>query len=317
MVFLSASIAVELIIWNAFDDKGALRDDWIVDNDSLRVSQLISSLWAISTSLSRGAGQQVATTEVKAQAIPELIAVELSVDETKSTKQQLASPPFQININGSYARGSRSMTASFAMPSNGTIAILRGESGVGKSTLLKTISMLNTGFTPSSNPSMSLIGKDRESFHPTKWRKQVLYVPQNEATKLHGTPESFLDFIASSHHIKHSSKDSMLESLTTQTINYMEEWNVASPQSKLSQPWVQLSGGESQRTLLAIAMSTEPTVLLLDEPSSALDLQAKLAVEKSLKAISEKGCSIILVTHDEEQMNRLGTMWLSLDAIAK
>ena len=317
-VFLSVSIAVELIIWNAFDDKGALRDDWIVDNDSLRVSQLISSLWAFST-LSRRGAQQVSTNEEKARVIPELIAVELSVKEPKSTKPQLdddASPPFQINISGSYARGSRSMVASFTIP-DGTIAILRGESGVGKSTLLKTIAMLNTGFTPSSSPSMSLIGKTRESFHPTKWRKQVLYVPQNGAPKLHGTPESFLDFIASSHHIKHSSKASVLETLTTQTINYMEEWNVASPQSKLSQPWMQLSGGESQRILLAIAMSTEPTVLLLDEPSSALDLQAKLAVEKSLKAIAEKGCSIVLVTHDEEQMNRLGTMWLSLDAIAK
>ena len=318
-VFLSVSISVELIIWNAFDDKGALRDDWIVDNDSLRVSQLISSLWAISTLSRSSALQDVSTNEVKAKAIPELIAVELSVDEPKSTKQQPddnASPSFQININGSYARGTRSMAASFSIP-NGTIAILRGESGVGKITLLKTISMLNTGFTPSSSPRMSLIGKDRESFQPTRWRKQVLYVPQNGATKLHGTPESFLDFIASSHHIKHSSKASVLETLTSQTINYMEEWNVASPQSKLSQPWMQLSGGESQRILLAIAMSTEPTVLLLDEPSSALDLQAKLAVEKSLKAIAEKGCSIVLVTHDEEQMNRLGTMWLSLDAIAK
>ncbi|KAL7490626.1 hypothetical protein ACHAWT_000182 [Skeletonema menzelii] len=318
-VFLSVSISVELIIWNAFDDKGALRDDWIVDNDSLRVSQLISSLWAISTLSRSSALQEVSTNEVKAKAIPELIAVELSVDEPKSNKQQPddnASPSFQININGSYARGTRSMAASFSIP-NGTIAILRGESGVGKSTLLKTISMLNTGFTPSSSPRMSLIGKDRESFQPTRWRKQVLYVPQNGATKLHGTPESFLDFIASSHHIKHSSKASVLETLTSQMINYMEEWNVASPQSKLSQPWMQLSGGESQRILLAIAMSTEPTVLLLDEPSSALDLQAKLAVEKSLKAIAEKGCSIVLVTHDEEQMNRLGTMWLSLDAIAK
>eukprot|EP00573_Skeletonema_grethae_P010676 CAMPEP_0201705860 /NCGR_PEP_ID=MMETSP0578-20130828/47100_1 /ASSEMBLY_ACC=CAM_ASM_000663 /TAXON_ID=267565 /ORGANISM="Skeletonema grethea, Strain CCMP 1804" /LENGTH=158 /DNA_ID=CAMNT_0048194181 /DNA_START=69 /DNA_END=542 /DNA_ORIENTATION=- len=158
---------------------------------------------------------------------------------------------------------------------------------------------------------MSLIGKERESFHPTEWRKQVLYVPQSGASKLQGTPESFLDFIVSSHnHINHSSKASVLKSLTTQTINYMEEWNVASSESKLSQPWMQLSGGESQRILLAIAMSTEPTLLLLDEVSSALDLQAKLAVEKSLKDIVEKkGCAIVLVTHDEDQMNRLGTMW--------
>jgi len=142
-------------------------------------------------------------------------------------------------------------------------------------------------------------------------------MPQNGASKLQGTPKSFLDFIASSHHIKHTSKASVLKSLTNRTTQYMEEWNVASPLSKLSQPWMQLSGGESQRILLAIAMSTEPTVLLLDEPTSALDMQAKLAVERSLKSIAENGCAIVLVTHDEEQMNRLGTMWLSLDVIVK
>ncbi|KAL9181323.1 hypothetical protein ACHAXT_010128 [Thalassiosira profunda] len=37
--FVSISIASELLIWNAFDGRGALRDDWVVDNDSLRVSQ--------------------------------------------------------------------------------------------------------------------------------------------------------------------------------------------------------------------------------------------------------------------------------------
>ncbi len=319
-IFLSVSIAVELVISSAFDDKGALRDDWIVDNDSLRVSQLISSLWAISALSRGGAGRSVSSTEMKAEVKPDLIAVELSVEDTMSTNQQLndnASPLFQIDINGSYAMGTRTMAASFVVPNiNGTIAILRGESGVGKSTLLKAIAMLNTGFTPSSTPTMSLVGKERESFHPTEWRKQVLYVPQSGASKLQGSPESFLDFIASSHnYVKHSSKASVLKSLTTQTINYMEEWNVASSESKLSQPWIQLSGGESQRILLAIAMSTEPTLLLLDEVSSALDLQAKLAVEKSLKDIAEKGCAIVLVTHDEEQMNRLGTIWLSLNAV--
>jgi len=88
-VFLSVSISVELIIWNAFDDKGALRDDWIVDNDSLRVSQLISSLWAISTLSRSSALQEVSTNEVKAKAIPELIAVELSVENQSLTSSSL------------------------------------------------------------------------------------------------------------------------------------------------------------------------------------------------------------------------------------
>lgn len=312
-VFVSVSITIELVIWNAFDDSGALRDDWIVDNDSLRVSQFISSMWIMSTSLSQGGiiGERFTTNEVKATT-PELVAVELSVkgNETKSL-----APLFQIDINGSYADGKRTMAASFAMTKG--VTILQGESGIGKSTLLKSIAMLNSGFTPSSlsNSTVKLNGKDRESFHPTLWRKQVLYIPQHGSLALQGTPESFLNFIASSHHHKNSSKTSVLESLKSQTINYIEKWKVASPASKLTQPWSQLSGGEAQRVLLSIALSTQPKILLLDEPTSAIDLPAKLALEQSLKDSAENGLIIVLVTHDEDQMNRLGTMFMSLDVV--
>ena len=319
-VFLSVSITVELVIWKTFDESGALRDDWIVDNDSLRVSQLISSLWMLSTALSQGGvGGSLSTTKTKTDLVPEMVAVELSVKAKEETTQQAegVSPLFQIDINGSYAKGKRRMAASFDIQAKGAIAILKGESGIGKSTLLKTIAMLNSGFIPSSssNSTVKLIGKDRVSFHPTDWRKQVLYIPQHGASTLLGTPISFLNFIASSHHHKHSSKTSVLESLTSHTVNYMEEWKVESPTSKLTQPWRKLSGGEAQRTLLAIALSTQPTILMIDEPTSALDLPAKRAVERSLKASAENGCAILLVTHDEEQMSRLGTMWLSLDVV--
>ena len=305
--FVSVKITTEMVIWNAFDDTGALRDDWIVNNDSLRVSQLISSLWAISAWSQFNTAPQSSMDRVEAKMASEKIAVKLSMNATETTEEQ---PPvdklglFQVDIKGSYVMGNRIMNASFQFPANGTIAILKGESGVGKSTLLKTIAMLNTGFIPSSKSSMSLYGRNRDSFHPNKWRREVLYVPQNGALKLQGTPESFLEAVA-------LSQNSALKYLRTETIKYMEEWNV---HTKLSQPWMQLSGGEAQRILLAIAMSTEPTVLLLDEPTSACDLHAKLAVEKSLKAAAKNGCAIILVTHDEEQMNRLGTVWMSLDA---
>ena len=160
-----------------------------------------------------------------------------------------------------------------------------------------------------------LNGKDRESFHPTQWRQQVLYIPQHGSSALQGTPESFLNFIASSHHHKKSSKTSVLESLKSQTITYMEKWKVTSPASKLTQPWSQLSGGEAQRILLSIALSTKPKILLLDEPTSALDLPAKLALEQSLKDSAENGLIIVLVTHDEDQMNRLGTMFMNMDVV--
>jgi iron complex transport system ATP-binding protein len=60
-----------------------------------------------------------------------------------------------------------------------------------------------------------------------------------------------------------------------------------------------LSGGERQRTLVARALAQEPSVLLLDEPNSALDpLHQKMLMELVLRLNREQGRTIILVTHD-------------------
>ena len=66
-----------------------------------------------------------------------------------------------------------------------------------------------------------------------------------------------------------------------------------------------LSVGEAQRVALARAMAIEPKVLLLDEPTSALDMASKQAIEESLKELSQRGLSIVLVTHDPRQMQDL------------
>ena len=96
-------------------------------------------------------------------------------------------------------------------------------------------------------------------------------------------------------------------------MEYLEAWGMSSETEKLSQPWSKLSGGESQRVLLAIALAAMPTVLLADEVTSALDMKTKLAVEKSLKKACAEGTAIVLVTHDEDQIERIGTMRMRLD----
>ena len=73
------------------------------------------------------------------------------------------------------------------------------------------------------------------------------------------------------------------------------------------QPWSDLSGGEAQRALLAIALSRRPAVLLLDEPTSNLDAEATLAVERTLAEHSA-----IWVTHDGAQIDRVADRTLAL-----
>jgi putative ABC transport system ATP-binding protein len=66
-----------------------------------------------------------------------------------------------------------------------------------------------------------------------------------------------------------------------------------------------LSVGEQQRVMLARALALEPEVLLLDEPTSALDETARDGVERTLAKLAREGLSMVVVTHDRSQAQRL------------
>jgi putative ABC transport system ATP-binding protein len=75
-----------------------------------------------------------------------------------------------------------------------------------------------------------------------------------------------------------------------------------------------LSVGEQQRVMLARALALEPSVLLLDEPTAALDAEARDAVETTLSELRERlDISLVLVTHDLDQARRLADWVVKLD----
>ena len=64
----------------------------------------------------------------------------------------------------------------------------------------------------------------------------------------------------------------------------------------------QLSGGQQQRVALARALAIEPTVLLLDEPLSALDAKVRIEVRNEIRSLqSRTGTTTLFVTHDQEE----------------
>ena len=97
--------------------------------------------------------------------------------------------------------------------------------------------------------------------------------------------------------------DSSFESKTSE---YVRRFGL--DPSCLDKEWKHLSGGESQRVHVAMAMASCPTILLLDESTSALDMVTKQQVEAAVVEKARQGTGILWVTHDSDQINRLRIM---------
>ena len=70
-------------------------------------------------------------------------------------------------------------------------------------------------------------------------------------------------------------------------------------------PWRRLSGGEQQRTLLALALVGRPRVLVLDEPTSSVDPEGRQVVRDIITKERSRGCAILITTHELVEAERL------------
>ncbi len=70
-------------------------------------------------------------------------------------------------------------------------------------------------------------------------------------------------------------------------------------------PWRRLSGGEQQRTLLALALLGRPRVLVLDEPTTAVDPEGRQVIRNIIKSERERGCALLITTHELIEAERM------------
>lgn len=160
----------------------------------------------------------------------------------------------------------------------GTCLGVTGASGAGKTILLRGIVDLdpNTG-------SVSWNGQAREAMPAPAWRRMVGYVPAETAW--------WADDVAS-HFDDAAIARSLIEA-------------VGLPADALGWEVARLSSGERQRLGLIRALILDPQVLLLDEPTAPLDVEATGKVEALLERECAAGKAIILVSHDPEQIARM------------
>jgi ABC-2 type transport system ATP-binding protein len=77
----------------------------------------------------------------------------------------------------------------------------------------------------------------------------------------------------------------------------------------LKLPVKKLSGGMKKRVSIGISMWADPSILMLDEPSAALDLVAKKDIRDYLQAYRNKGGTVLIATHDEEELDICDKMY--------
>lgn len=156
-----------------------------------------------------------------------------------------------------------------------------GANGTGKSTLLKVMS----GLLKPQHGSVRLNGKRVKKIEP----ELIHYLPQNpKLFFLQDTLRKEFDLLAERHKIEDAEKRIAV---------LLEEFNLTHLQER--HPY-DLSGGELQKAALLGALLTQPSVLLIDEPTKGLDPESKKVYGNLIASFVERGVTVVMVTHDIE-----------------
>lgn len=178
------------------------------------------------------------------------------------------------------------------LPRTGITAIV-GPSGAGKSTLLRLCNRLEV---PSAGRVL-LDGVDLADLDPLALRRRVGLVFQRPVV-FGGTVRDNLRVAVAD--LADEMAAAVLGSLGL------------SPEL-LDRSAGELSGGEAQRLCLARTLVTEPEVLLLDEPTSAVDPERRAEVERLARRAADRGVMVVWVTHDLPQARRCADRTVVLD----
>ena len=167
----------------------------------------------------------------------------------------------------------------------GEVTALVGPSGAGKSSLLRSLVRLDEP----AGGRVLVDGRDAAELEPCELRRRVGLVTQ-APVMLPGDVRANLAYGLDDPPVA-----GLAEALAATGLDasFMEREARA------------LSGGESARVAVARALTRDPGVLLLDEPTAALDREAAAPVEALVRSLAERGLAILIVTHDEAQAERV------------
>jgi zinc transport system ATP-binding protein len=197
-------------------------------------------------------------------------------------------PPVVELSNGAVAIAGRPILRHIDLTvRSGEFVALMGANGSGKSTLIRAL----TGLWPLATGSLSLFGTPFGSFHD--WQR-VGFVPQRGGAAS-GVPASVWEVVASGRLTRRrllrplgrSDRAAIADALDVVGLAHRAGESVSS-----------LSGGQQQRVLIARALAGEPELFFLDEPTAGVDLPNQQVLADTLRTMSGRGATIVLVAHE-------------------
>lgn len=170
---------------------------------------------------------------------------------------------------------------------SGEILCLLGPNGVGKTTLFKSI----LGFLKLKAGEILLDGKNIEKWSNKEIAKVVGYVPQAHTPPF---PFSVLDVVV----MGRTAHLGAFGSPSKEDIKIAEEnlkkLNIIDLKEKV---YTEISGGERQMVLIARALTQNPKILIMDEPTSNLDFGNQIRVLEQVNRLAKEGLGIIMTSH--------------------
>jgi phosphate transport system ATP-binding protein len=213
-----------------------------------------------------------------------------------------AAAVFEVeNLSVRYAGKLAVRDANFAIDERRITALI-GASGCGKSTFIRSLNRMND-LIPSASVegSVRYHGQDlyASEVDPVQVRKRIGMVFQ----KPNPFPKSIYDNIAFGPRVLGMKGD--MDEMVERALRRGALWEEA--KDRLKQNAFGMSGGQQQRLCIARALATDPDVILMDEPASALDPISTGRIEDLMFELKDR-VSIVIVTHNMQQAARVSDM---------
>lgn len=199
------------------------------------------------------------------------------------------------SLNKTYENGFKALTNIDLEIKRGEIFALLGPNGAGKTTLINAV----CGIVQPSSGQVLVCGHDNMTDYRAA-RAAIGLVPQELTTDAF---ESVWNTVSFSRGLFGKSQN---PAYVEDTLKSLSLWDKKNEQIR------RLSGGMKRRVMIAKALSHEPSVLFLDEPTAGVDVELRKSMWAQVRALRETGVTVILTTHyieeAEEMADRIGVI---------